>query len=189
MTRKPLDDHLRDHFAEPEPSPELLERLTRMAVLRDDAAPSRGRRGPLLAAAALAACVLAWFALPLAGGAPTTASVAQEIVRNHLKAEEAEVVLASFAEVNAALPRLDFTVRDSARLARGSAVRAKYCSLGGQVALQAALDTAEAGRTTVYQTRESERLANVEAGTVSALGLDVELWREQGVLFGRVASP
>ena len=61
---------------------------------------------------------------------------------------------------------------------------ARYCSVQGCMAAQVSV-VDEAGESwTLYQVRPDERLAKLDAAKIEIDGVDVELWREAGLVMG-----
>ena len=146
----------------------------------------------LVTSLAVVASVIIWsLSRPDVGQPPTAEIVAQEIATNHNRDMPVEIETDAFAVLADGLDKLDFRPVPSERLdERGlQMVGGRYCKIQGQIAAQIKLRDA-AGRTwTLYECRDSELLSSVHSRRVKTLGLEVEIWREAGVLFGLAGPP
>ena len=136
---------------------------------------------------------------------PLSRRVAIEIARNHLKDLDPEFRTGDLRELQREMTKLDFSLvppdqrylssgplvgelesaADGARLGlRG----ARYCSLQGQLAAQLEYEDAGGRTHTLYQTRDSDLLADIGAEQLNVHGLRLRLWAQSGVFFG-LASP
>ena len=203
MTDHDIDERLRQHYSEQQLSSRRLAALREMVrsatgvdadVERASPAPVSRRRDRWISMAGVAALVLVVIALrslPDRDEPPTAELVAQEIATNHHRNMPVEVETDAFDSLADGLDKLDFRPVSSERLDdRGlQLVGGRYCKIQGQIAAQIKLRD-EAGRTwTLYECRDSELLSSVRDSRVRAMGLDVEIWREAGVLLGLAGPP
>lgn len=178
-----IGEAVRAYYDAQRPSEEILGRL---AALADPTPPRLDRRLAAVAAAAVLALAIGWFALPRADAGPLAERVAAEIAFNHEKLVEPDVRGANLPALVSSLDRLDFVPIASARLA-DTGLRftgARYCSLEGQLAVQLQLEDAEGRRVTLYQTRRSERFAELADGRRQDGATEVTWWIEGDVVLG-----
>ncbi len=143
----------------------------------------------LLAAAAVVVVILAGVVLtivfsPSAGVAP---KLADEIAVHHLMREEPTVKSSSYEVVQAALPRLPFSILPSGPrlLSDYDLLGAKYCSLQGNLAAQVNLKDRQHGDThTLYVMELTRVFRNVKHETFYRDGVIVELWTDDERIFG-----
>ncbi|MFD2178262.1 hypothetical protein [Veronia pacifica] len=118
----------------------------------------------------------------------TLLSVTEEIAYNHKTNMQIEVASESLSEISLHLNRLDFSLinttffeNDKWRLIGG-----RYCSIGGKIAAQLKVFNITEQKTyTFYQAKIPSNL-NIERErkTLHVDGVDVTLWRENGLLLG-----
>ncbi len=206
MRRPSLDEYVRDHYDSASPSPQLLDRL--VAATRDvgaepsgvtpDAAeaeaPVRTARPTswrfLWAAALIIALSGGWFVQSRLSTTRVAQSVAAEIVMNHVKDLDVEVRSTTWDELRQSLDKLDFALAGSSRLeSRDLRLQGgRYCSIQGKLAAQIRMAGPGGERLTLYQTATTEDLTGLDR-TLTASGVEVEMWTEQGLFFGLAQSP
>lgn len=153
------------------------------------------RRLSVTAAAALvvvaAVVVVVMFQM---GRSPENAAflseqVAAEIALNHGKQLAIEVPADSFGELAAAMPKLGFAPIRAQQLSKSryALVGARYCSIGGSIAVQVRL-IHEGRAYTLYQWRDDPAFALMRERSVDVEGVRVVLWREGGLIMG-LAGP
>ncbi|MBI2566582.1 MAG: hypothetical protein HYV63_06080 [Candidatus Schekmanbacteria bacterium] len=200
MTRKPLNDHLRDYYQERSLRPEVLQRLLEVgSVGGDKSAGAAGRRRldlrkrrPWVMMAGVAAVIgIALLVATIAGlgNRPKLArTVAREIASHHVKQLAVEIPARSFAELREKMAKLDFSMVASRRLMALRLVGGRYCSLRGQIAVQARLLDDAGGVYTLYQTRLTEELVGLDGAEAEIDGVRVQLWQEAGLQLGLAGS-
>ena len=208
MNDHELDERLRKHYSEQQLSSgrlaEMREIVRTVGAVEDDVvladlAPDSRPWNQWIAAAtglvtglAVLAAVFIWaLSQPDGGQPPTTEIVAREIATNHNRDMPVEIETDAFDSLAEKLDKLDFRPISPGRLdeRRLQMVGGRYCKIQGQIAAQIKLRDA-AGRTwTLYECRDSELLSSVRESRVRAMGLDVEIWREAGVLLGLAGPP
>ncbi len=115
--------------------------------------------------------------------------VAAEIALNHGKQLAIEVPADSFGELAAAMPKLGFAPIRAQQLPKScyALVGARYCSIGGSIAVQVRL-IHEGRAYTLYQWREDSAFALMRESSIDVEGVRVVLWREGGLIMG-LAGP
>lgn len=181
-----IEEQLRLHYEGKKLSEERAESILSQArALR----PLRFRLTVrLLAAAAVVVLmvggVLTVFLWPPAGVA---SKLADEIAVHHLKREEPTVKSGSYDVVQAGLARLSFSILPSSpRLLSGyDLVGGKYCSLRSHPVAQLNLMDRQNGNPhTLYVMALTRDLRNVKPEKFYRDGVIVELWADDGRLFG-----
>ena len=61
---------------------------------------------------------------------------------------------------------------------------ARYCSLQGSIACQVKLARPDGSVSTLYLVRDGREFSGVREGTQRVQNLEIELWREDGLLVG-----
>lgn len=158
-------------------------------LLRETRSPdSRSWLGRRAWSALVAAAVIALIgAVASNWSVRFTRGLTTEIAINHIKKMDMQVETPHYEVVQAGLPRLDFPLLptrpdlvDSYDLIGG-----RYCSLGGSPAAQLRLRRHRDGElVTLYVTRLGMRTGGVHAELTSQHGVRVELWRENGLVYG-----
>jgi hypothetical protein len=176
-------------FYEAQQLPE--EHLARLRDLARAARPPLWRRSPAMlgtAAAVLAIAAGAFLLSRRAGDA--AAEVAREIARNHEKQLDPEFVSASYAEIRARMPRLDFDVAEprGPRMKGLRLVGARYCSLRGYIAAQLRLVGEEGRLHTLYEVRDGPAFDDIDPARIEVGGVAVDIWREGGLVLGLAAT-
>lgn len=187
MNEASIREGVRRHYGDQSLSGPQQERLTRL--LRRNQGP--GRRGFLFAAAAIVILAVGAVLVLTHRSAEERShelalAVAKEIARNHTKHPEVDLESTGYGGLREGLTRLDFTLLESRdpALAGLRLTGARYCSLQGHVAAQLRLEDAEGRRLTLYQARDAETFRALVRETVRVGGLEVDVWRESGVILG-----
>ena len=109
-----------------------------------------------------------------------TLAVTREVALNHRKALNLEFVTADYVNLNAAMNKLDFSLRVPDRLSDGRLrlQGARYCSIQGQIAAQLTFQDGDNKRYTLYQTTMSDTLQPLSSGERHLNDIMVERWRE-----------
>jgi len=182
-----MQKQIRAHYQAQSLRPEKLERIVALAA-------PRWERWVL--PTVVAAIVLIAVSLAASTGddvardtaSNTASAIGQEIASNHRRALDPEFRVTTFAELPARMDRLDFALREPARLAgRGlRMVGARYCSVQGRIAAQIRMEDEQGRGHSLYIVRAFGR---VRDGTASHGGIHVELWREGDLLIGLAGAP
>ena len=209
--KTPLKQAVRAHLEEPTLSEEQLAALEARFGIRppapkskpaQDASPTPAhdrlrQRSWFWTLAAIVALgigsVFVLFASPSGDSLPE--SIAEEVVRNHLKRKPLDVEVASVDDARGAFDKLDFALVESGDLNQSSEMLGgRYCSLLGAPAAQLRFRTHLTGSVdTVYQVPyDAERfgkLPNAEHAEAPlrtyARGIEVTIWVEKGIVFAR----
>lgn len=203
MNDHELDERLQKHYGQQRLSPQRLTELREMVhsgsevttvVERAGRTPGSRRRDRWISLAGVAALVLVVIALrplPDRDQPPTAEMVAEEIATNHNRDMPVEIETDAFESLAAGLDKLDFRPVSSERLDELGlhVVGGRYCKIQGQIAAQIKLRDATGRTWTLYECRDSELLGSVRARRVRSEGIEVELWREAGVLLGLAGPP
>lgn len=182
-----VQDQVRAYYDAQALRPEKLD-----AIMADLPAQAAVALSPRRFSAGLAWAVAASIALVLLGGfwalraTPSTELVAREIALNHTKALTPDHPAERFEQLASMRDKLGFVPVEPAGLAeRGLRLAgARYCSLQGCMAAQVSVIDAQGEAWTLYQVRPDERLSKLGEATVVVDGVDVELWREAGLVMG-----
>jgi RNA polymerase sigma-70 factor (ECF subfamily) len=152
---------------------------------------ARRKARALLLAAAILVGVGLWLAPPTVQPTPTPA-VAIEVAGHHDGVDEKapKIRVSAYADLAAALPKLDFTPVAPTHLAslHTALVGGGYCSLGGHIATQMRLVDGAGDRYTLYETRDRPELA-LPTGTWWAGDVLVTAWRQEGLYFALAFTP
>ncbi|MEM7624635.1 MAG: hypothetical protein AAF333_03290 [Planctomycetota bacterium] len=188
--RGDVQEQVRAYYAGQTLRPEKLD-----AVLADlpsgtaALAPRRRTFSSAWAVAASVALVLVvgglWTLRPSADASPTSL-VAREIALNHTKALTPDHPAERFEQLASMRDKLGFAPVEPAGLAeRGLRLAgARYCSVQGCMAAQVSVVDERGEAWTLYQVRPDERLATLDEVSIAVDGVDVELWREAGLVMG-----
>ncbi len=181
---KTLEQQVRDYYgAQALP----VERVQSIVQLGHAVTPSRKLAWAMGAAAAFAlvAVILLVFNRPPQGD--LTQLVFAEIAKNHAKHIAPEVATDRYEEVQAKLSRLDFSARPAAEflLKDFQLVGGRYCSVQSEFAAQLKLRENASGETcTLYVVPLTPVLRQVKPDTRVVNGVRVQVWSEDGRLFG-----
>ena len=184
-----MQEQVRGYFAD-----RVLRSAKLEAILADAASAGPGLGGPRVrrfwpaaAAAAVLLVLVVWWALPPA--APTDL-VVREIALNHVKALSPDRAAKRFEELAEMKDKLGFApVWPEGLSDRGLTLAgARYCSVQGCMAAQVSVVDGTGEPWTLYQVRPDARLDRLGAAKRVVDGVEVELWREAGLVMGLARS-
>lgn len=135
----------------------------------------------------ITACLLFFFYF---NTKPLSQRVMNEIAYNHNKNLGVEFNASEYGELQTKLPKLDFLIAQSNKLApaKWKLLGARYCSIQGKIAAQIKLRNTETGEDhTLYQAKIPNGLSS-NAISSDIDGVTVRMWTEKGLLFG-IAGP
>jgi len=187
---KTLEQQVREYYG----SQALpVERVQSIVQLSHAVTPSR-KFAWAVAAAAVALVAAIFFALNRPAPADLTQLVVAEIAKNHAKHLAPEVATDRYEEVQATLSRLDFSARPAAEflLTDFQLLGGRYCSVQSEFAAQLQLrENASSENCTLYVVPLTPVLRQVKTDTRIVKGVRVQIWTEDGRLFGlaRNATP
>lgn len=205
MNRDPFGKHVKGYYSGQTLSPEKLQALMSAEASEPEMAGQSSSRQitywmerwrfqrNLSLVAGLLLMVVGTFQLQSLM-APTIHSlpyrVAQEIALNHNKQLANEFEVTTFSKLAALMVKLDFVPLVAKRVeALGYHMTGgRYCSIQGQLAAQVRLVGAQEKGVTLYQTQLSEELATLQENEYVVDGVKVQLWLEDGRLFGLAES-
>lgn len=116
-----------------------------------------------------------------------TERVMAEIAMNHEKGLPIEVVADRYEAVAEQLDRLDFSVvpGNTRILSEFTLLGGRYCSIQGALAAQLKLRHARSGKiSTLFVTKFTDDLGQVALRSSTLKGIRIQLWKEDGLLFG-----
>lgn len=181
---KSLEQQVRDYYgAQALPT----ERVQSIVQLSRDVKPSHKSAWAMGAATAIALIAAILFALNRPPQADLTQLVMAEIAKNHSKHLAPEVATDRYEELQAKLSRLDFSARPVAEflLKDYELVGGRYCSVQSEFVAQLKLRENASGETcTLYVVPLTPVLRQVKADTRIVNGVRVQVWSEDGRLFG-----
>lgn len=200
MSRDTIGQHVKSYYSSQMLSPEKLQAL--MLAEAPEQPSSRqirywvGRwcfQRNLSIAAGLLLMVLGTFQLQ-SFMAPTINSlpyrVAQEIALNHNKQLANEFEVTTFNKLAALMTKLDFVplIAKRVEILGYPMTGGRYCSIQGQLAAQVRLVGEQGKGVTLYQTQLNDELATLQESEYVVDGVNVQLWFENGRLFGLAES-
>jgi hypothetical protein len=205
MNRDPFGKHVKGYYSSQTLSPEKLQALMSIEVPEAEAAGQlsswqitywmarwRFQRN-LSIAAGLLLLVVGTFQLQSLM-APAMSSlpyrVAQEIALNHNKQLANEFEVTTFSKLAALMIKLDFIPHIAKRveLLDYHMTGGRYCSIQGQLAAQVRLIGEQEKEVTLYQAQLNKELATLQESEYVVDGVNVQLWLENGRLFGLAES-
>ena len=205
MNRDPFGKHVKGYYSSQTLSSEKLQALMSIEAPEAEAAgqlPSRqitywmGRwrfQRNLSIAAGLLLLVVGTFQLqslmaPVMNSLPYR--VAQEIALNHNKQLANEFEASTFSKLAALMIKLDFAPHVAKRVEAldYQMTGGRYCSIQGQLAAQVRLIGEQEKEITLYQTQLNKELATLQESEYIVDGVNVQLWLENGRLFGLAKS-
>jgi len=112
-------------------------------------------------------------------------TVAADVWKNHRKQLAPEVATASFAEIQAALPRLDFRIAPTRpeMLAGLQILGGRYCSILDELAAQISLVDADGRPCTLYIAPLTPPLTSITPGIVRTESGTVQIWTDAHRVF------
>ena len=192
---EPLKQAVRGYLENQQLDPHKLNEL--LALQQASLKPAKWYRKPMFRSVAAGIAVLGlatilWLAIP-DQYTNINDAIVQEVIKNHIKAKPLEVESAQFSKVSAYFSELDFIPSLPSQNVQGLALQgARYCSILGESAAQVRYE-AQTGTEmiTVYQVDASARafdevnlmLDNNATLQTTTKGLDVTMWRENGLLY------
>jgi hypothetical protein len=125
-------------------------------------------------------------------------AIATEVASNHLKLKPLEVESENLRQVLSYFDRLEFQPVESASITGNAGDRllgGRYCSIQGVDAAQLRLMSADGELSTLYEgtlpVSKLKQIPDIDSGAAPAVlavkGLQVRIWREQGVVFAHAS--
>jgi len=197
--RDELEARIQRHYAGRSLDDEALARLREQlpaeaAEPAEATPPARRRRRPFVALLGVAAVVglAAGVALGLTRwidpgeGRRQTRRLADEIALNHTEQLQLEFVERDFESLSQVMPKLGFALRPPGRLEGDpyEILGARYATVGGQMAAQVRLVDRQGRYVTVFELEPGEEWAEVEALEGKVEFVQVEVWRQDGLIVG-----
>lgn len=181
---KTLEQQVRDYYG----SQVLPEARVQSVIQLGRAVTPSNRLAWAVGAAAVVALLAALlFLLNRPAQADLTQSVAAEIAKNHSKRLAPDVASDRYEEVQSKLSKLDFSVLPASEFLRRDfqLVGGRYCSVQSEFAAQLKLREPTSGETcTLYVVPLTPHLQGIKADTRVVNGVRVQVWSEDGRLFG-----
>lgn len=181
---KTLEQQVREYYrAQALP----VDRVRSVVQLSRVVKPTRNFAWAVSAAAAVALVAAILFTLNRPPQTDLTQLVMAEIAKNHSKHLAAEVATDRYEEMQAKLSRLDFSARPASEFLRRDfqLLGGRYCSVQSEFAAQLKLRESASGETcTLYVVPLTPALRQVKADTRVVNGVRVQVWSEDGRLFG-----
>jgi hypothetical protein len=115
--------------------------------------------------------------------------IMEEVVYNHNKGFNSEILSYNFNTIQKKLNKLDFTLVQTKKLKKGywRVIGARYCSIQGKIAAQIKIQQSSSGDIyTLYQAKIKSRFKLENQSDIN--GVHVRLWEEKGVLIA-LAGP
>lgn len=178
-----LDQKIRDYYQSQSLAPERVAGICENAKI---VRPPFWRQGGWIVAAAAIVMFLGLGAYVLTQTGPSLEQwVAADVAKNHEKMLAPEIQTSDFAEIQAALTRLDFSIAPTRTemLAGLQVLGGRYCSIGDELAAQISLVDAEGNPCTLYIAPLTDKLGRVQPGIREADGFAVHFWRDEHRLF------
>lgn len=178
-----LDQKLRDYYqSQTLPDHRVARILETTQMIRRPfwrQAPTR------LAIAASIAALLGLCVFWLRSGPALEVLVAQDVWKNHRKQLAPEVTTSSFAEIQQALPRLEFAIipTQPEMLEGMKLVGGRYCSILDELAAQISLVDATGRPCTLYVAPLTPPLSKVTPGIYPASDGTVQVWTDAHRIF------
>jgi len=200
-TPLPLKDAIREEVTSEQLAPgQLHELLTMQQEVLAEAPEPIHRKSAWLVAAAACLMVIAFFGWQH-NNQQAMRYIALEVAENHLKLKPMDVETQSMGEIRQYFTQLDFSPARSSllettlKLPEKFMLGGRYCSIKGVTAAQ--LRYRKNDIQTLYQVPYDEALhgdiADIqqqpEPQTLQLKGLEVQLWREHGLLMVLVKKP
>lgn len=177
-----LDQNLRDYYQSQTLSGDRVARILEAGKI---VRPPSWKQPVRWAIAACLALVLGATFLWLNTGPSMETAVAEDVWKNHRKQLAPEVVTSSFSEIQAALPRLDFTIAPTRpEMLAGLQVRGgRYCSILDELAAQISLVDRDGKSCTLYVAPLTPPLSSIAPGVVRTESGTVQIWTDAHRLF------
>ncbi len=177
-----LDQKIRDYYQSQSLSDDSVARILETGQL---VRPPFWRQPALLAFAASIVLVIGISLLWLRPGPAIEVAVAGDVWKNHQKQLAPEITTSSFAEIQSALPRLEFPIAPTQRemLAGMEIVGGRYCSILGELAAQISLVDAAGESGTLYVAPLTEALSEIIPGVYRLENGTVQIWTDAHRVF------
>lgn len=178
-----LDQKLRDYYADQRLSPAKLDHLLELDSLMHRPARRMPTWQVCAAALALALGPGLWAGRVILD-LPSRA-VTAEVVKNHRKSLEPEILSGDFTVIQAGLSRIDFALSPTQpELLVGYKVRGgRYCSLQGELAAQINLIAPDGTPCTLYVAPLRSEVRPPRQGVRQHEGSTVQIWHDAHRLF------
>ena len=178
--KETFKDALRKEFEQKELSEAQLSALRSLG---------NSNKTPVRLLSSLAAALLLCTSLIIfTGWSQDYQRIAAEIAYNHNSQMQMEVKSDVFDDIQHYLNRLDFSLIASEQLPANiwRIIGGRYCSIDGKIAAQLKVENRENGEVyTLYQAKLPEMLASdKELDSIVVDGVEVKLWKENGLLLG-----
>lgn len=177
-----LDQKLREYYqSQSLPNDRVSRILEAGRIVR----PPVWRQPAMLAIAASIALLLGIFVLWLRPDATLESAIAADVWKNHGKHLAPEVATASFAEIQSALPRLDFAIAPTLpeMLPGLQVVGGRYCSILDELAAQISLVDTAGQPCTLYVAPLTEALSGITPGIHRLENGTVQIWTDAHRVF------
>lgn len=186
MNTQKIDDQIREHYESQRPSAATISRLKQTIGA---GIPHRSHRRTWIATAAMVAIALStliWSAAHRVTLSPQqiAVSVAHEAALGHNEKQELEFRVQRCAELQARMKSLDFTPVEPAMMRQMNMriIGARYTTLAGKMAAQIVYVDAHGVPCTLYEARPADQLARISSSEHRIDGLDVTVWKEDGLI-------
>lgn len=203
MKRQSVDSHVRDFYQNIELSSQKCQQLLEQAEwLMSETAQQKNPGlknvlvnwinvipwpGRLVWSGATLALVFMLFVLsPIQQVKEKEFLIAKEIALNHNKQLDSDFVYDNISQLDEVMSKLDFALVESDLLKQKGLTLAggRYCSIHGHMAAQLRFYDADNHRYTLYQVGMQKEFEKVRGGVLVVDGALVEVWQEDGNLFG-----
>ena len=194
MTGNTIETRLRSYYASESLDPEFLDSLKLSVRVTERERPRQATWAPLLTSAAIliVAFSLGWFVSSgsRSGRPDLERTVAAEVAVNHNKQLTSDYLVSSYGDLHQAMGKLDFAPFEPDRVRRAGhrLIGARYCAIGGQIAVQIRLTDARGRPLTLYEFRPGTRFARIGQAEITIDGVDVSVWTEAGLVLGLAAQ-
>ncbi len=193
MTKRTLDEHVREHYEQQRLSAASLHSLkTLIRSGSENGAREVKPRWQLWSAAAAAVIVMLaggiWFALQRNAAAERPSEmarmVAQQAAIGHNEHQELEFRVTRCEELRQQMKSLDFTPVEPKmmHMMQMRIVGARYTTIKGELAAQIVYVDPKGVPCTLYQVRPTDKLARMATGEHDIDGVKVKIWREKGLV-------
>jgi len=189
-----LDKSVDKFYQSKSMSPEMLAHLKGTVENKNlpqaEAEDSAGERTyyvrQYMAVAAIAILLVGFYLIQTFVSNRWHEDVSRQVVKNHLKALEMEHRTSSYAELAAALDKLDFALTEPGFEGDYELLGGRYCSIDQQIAAQINLEGSNGERCTLYQFKLPVNLLArfPDRKTLQVDGVTVDLWKENGLGMG-----
>lgn len=178
-----LDQNLRDYYASQLLPPDRVAYILESGrIVR----PRPAKFTTWLAAAAAVVVLLAGWALLSQTLRPSLQMLAAaEVAKNHSKQLAPEIMTTDFAQIQVALPRLDFAITPTQAdfLAGLRVLGGRYCSIQGELAAQISLQDTDGKPCTLYIAPLTPELAQIPPVIRQVGETQVQFWHDAHRLY------